>query len=223
MKHVLSFSLIVIFFAVTVLISRDFRVSKIPNGNKFSCANCHVNPFGGGARNAFGKAVESRVTPGGTQDFWDSQLASLDSDGDGFSNGVELQDPNGTWRPGQPNPGNSNMVTNPGDPNSKPSMTLVENELTLYTYKLLNNYPNPFNPETKIIFEIPTNEYVSLAIFDINGKLVKKLVSENLSAGRYEKFWDGKDESSREVSSGVYFYSLTAGHFSQSKKMILLR
>jgi hypothetical protein len=101
-------------------VSRDFRVQKIPNGNIFSCANCHVSQFGGGARNAFGSAVGSRVTPGGNQDFWNEQFALLDSDGDGFSNGQELQDPNGTWRPGQANPGSSSLVTNPGDPTANP-------------------------------------------------------------------------------------------------------
>ncbi|MCX7797232.1 MAG: T9SS type A sorting domain-containing protein [Melioribacter sp.] len=222
MKNFLPLSLIVLIFGVTALISRDFRVSKIPNGNKFSCGNCHVSSLGG-ARNAFGRAVEARVTFGGNQDFWDSQLASLDSDGDGFSNGVELQDPNGTWRPGQPNPGNPNLVSNPGDPNSKPTTSHVESSFYPYTYKLLDNYPNPFNPETRIVFEIPREEHVSLMIFDVNGKLIKELVNENLSSGRYEKLWDGKDDENNEVVSGIYFYQLKAGHFEQTKKMILLK
>src|SRR4030042_579532 len=115
MKIILSYIvLVVIAFSATVLVSRSFRVQKIPNGNKFACANCHVDPQGGGERNAFGQAVEQRVTPNGTQSFWDSQLASLDSDGDGFSNGAELQDPQGVWITGQSNPGNLSLVTNPG-------------------------------------------------------------------------------------------------------------
>lgn len=211
------------FFAASILISRSFRVNKIPNGNRFMCANCHINPQGGGALNNFGKAVESRVTPNGTQDFWDSQLASLDSDGDGFSNGAELQDPNGTWRPSQPNPGNPNLVTNPGDQNSKPNPTSVEAFENISGYKLLNNYPNPFNPSTNIAFEIPRRENVTLKVFNINGELIKILVNQNLSAGRYDVVWDGKNEFGADVTTGVYIYQLNAGHFSKSNRMILLR
>lgn len=223
MKIFSTLLIITIFFTTAVLISRSFRVDKIPNGNKFMCANCHTNPAGGSTRNSFGKDVEARVTPNGFQDFWDSQLASLDSDGDGFSNGVELQDPNGTWRPGQPNPGNSNLVSNPGDPNSKPNISSVEFSEHISDYKLLNNYPNPFNPSTNIAFEIPQIEFVTLKIFNINGELIKTLVSQNLSAGRYEKVWDGKNEKGEDVSTGIYLYQLNAGHFSKANRMILLR
>ncbi|HEY5914707.1 MAG TPA: immunoglobulin domain-containing protein [Verrucomicrobiae bacterium] len=87
-------------------------VSQIPNGAAFSCANCHVNPAGGGTRTGFGNAFASN------SHLWNATLAALDSDGDGYSNGVELADPNGTWRPGQSNP--SGAVYNPGDATSHP-------------------------------------------------------------------------------------------------------
>jgi hypothetical protein len=165
--------------------------------------------------------VFSRVTPGGNQNFWDSQLASLDSDGDGFSNGFELQDANGTWTSGSS--GDFNLVTNPGDANSKPNQTSVTDIEIPNSYKLLNNFPNPFNPSTKIAFEIPQNESVSLNIYNINGELVYNLVDENLAAGRYEKIWNGKDITGRNVSSGVYIYRLKAGMFDKSARMILMK
>lgn len=100
----------------TLAQARDFRVNMLPNGTKFGCANCHVSAGGGGARNAFGNAVNARVTPGGAQQFWDAALAMADSDGDGFSNGTELGDPDGDRQ----NVGPSAAVTNPGSAASKP-------------------------------------------------------------------------------------------------------
>ncbi|MCZ6632141.1 MAG: hypothetical protein O7G87_01955, partial [bacterium] len=98
--------------------ARPFRPGLLPNGNVNSCANCHVNPGGGGRRNAFGQAVESRVSPNGQEAFWGPALAALDSDGDGVSNGQELGDPDGD---GTTDP--SIQVTLPGDPTSFAQVT----------------------------------------------------------------------------------------------------
>ncbi len=220
-KGIIYIFIFLVLATSTILISRSFRVDKIPNGNKFNCANCHVSSAGGGARNDFGQDVEQRVTPGGTENFWDSSLANIDSDGDGFTNGVELQDPNGTWTSGSI--GNFSLVTNPGNANSKPNPTSVENEIVPLKYQLYNNYPNPFNPSTNIAFEIAQPEFVSLKVFNINGELIRTVVNENLPAGRFENVWDGKDESGNQVSSGIYLYRLTAGKFDKSARMILMK
>ncbi len=106
----------------TVSFSRSFRVSQIPNGSVNGCANCHVNPAGGGTRNAFGKLVEQKFlsVPGSSgQVLWEPALASYDSDGDGISNGDELLDPFGEWGSGQQDPGNSSLVSIPGIASSK--------------------------------------------------------------------------------------------------------
>ena len=90
-------------------------------------------------------------------------------------------------------------------------------------YSLGANYPNPFNPSTTISFTLPTSESVRLSVFDIQGRLVATLVNEVYSAGRHEVIWRGQDNSSRPVASGTYFYRLTTGGFTETKKMLLLK
>lgn len=91
-------------------VARPWRPSQIPNGDVYSCTTCHTTE---GPRNVFGLAVEARVTPGSEDPFWDAELAALDSDGDGFTNGEELGDPDGD---GTPTPGVE--VTHPASPAS---------------------------------------------------------------------------------------------------------
>jgi hypothetical protein len=85
-------------------------------------------------------------------------------------------------------------------------------------FTLEQNYPNPFNPETSIRFTLPENSFVSLKVYDINGKLVKTLVNGSKSAGSHEVSFNAS-----ELSSGVYFYTLKAGGFTESKKMLLTK
>ncbi|UCF04131.1 MAG: T9SS type A sorting domain-containing protein [bacterium] len=88
---------------------------------------------------------------------------------------------------------------------------------------LSQNFPNPFNPQTKIAFGIREMTDVSLRIYNVSGHLVRVLVEERREAGRYEETWDGKDIGGRPVASGVYFYRLNAGAFTETKKMVLMR
>jgi hypothetical protein len=90
-------------------------------------------------------------------------------------------------------------------------------------FSLSNNYPNPFNPETKIGYFIPRACPVKLEVFNILGQRVRTLVDEVQTAGKKEVIWDGRDENRNEVASGVYFYKLEAKNFSQTKKMVLMK
>jgi hypothetical protein len=87
-------------------------------------------------------------------------------------------------------------------------------------YSLSQNYPNPFNPNTNIKYQITNNlpRQVTVKIFDILGKEIATLVNEKQSPGTYEVNWDGS-----AYPSGVYFYKLTAGDFTETKKMILIK
>jgi photosystem II stability/assembly factor-like uncharacterized protein len=85
-------------------------------------------------------------------------------------------------------------------------------------FSLKQNYPNPFNPSTKIQFAIPASQRVSLKVFDITGREVANLVDEFLSAGNYLYDFDGS-----KLSSGIYFYRLISGNFSEIRKMTLIK
>lgn len=85
-------------------------------------------------------------------------------------------------------------------------------------YKLEQNYPNPFNPSTTIQFSIPEQIFVKLEVFNTLGEKVSTLVSEELNAGNYNYEWNSENHS-----SGIYYYTLTANNFSQTKKFVLLR
>lgn len=96
--------------------------------------------------------------------------------------------------------------------------TTVHEPAVVEGYRLRQNYPNPFNPSTRIGFELPAGSYVSLRVFDILGKEVATLLEGYRAAGRYEVIFDA-----RALSSGIYFYTLTAGSFQSSRKMLLTR
>ncbi|HRI84956.1 MAG TPA: M12 family metallo-peptidase [Ignavibacteria bacterium] len=85
-------------------------------------------------------------------------------------------------------------------------------------YSLSQNFPNPFNPSTKINFDIPENSDVTLKLMDISGREIATLVRDNFTAGSYSFSFDG-----RGLSSGVYFYKLEAGEFFQTKRMVLIK
>jgi alpha-amylase len=89
--------------------------------------------------------------------------------------------------------------------------------------RLGQNFPNPFNPSTTIAFELPRRSRVNLSIYDVQGRPVRTVSDGILPEGRREVVWDGRDGQGNGVSSGVYFYRLTSGDQSLTRKMVLLR
>jgi len=105
--------------------------------------------------------------------------------------------------------------------------SIVENSIPK-NFSLEQNYPNPFNPTTKIQFKVGSLEFgepihTTLKIYNILGQLVKTLVDEEKLPGNYNIIWDGKDNSGRDVTSGIYFYQLKTKDYTDKKKMVLLR
>ena len=93
---------------------------------------------------------------------------------------------------------------------------------------LLHNYPNPFNPETWIPYQLAEPAEVTLTIYDINGQLVRRLALGHQTAGVYRSrsqaaYWDGRNQLGEPVASGLYFYTLTAGDFTATRRMLILK
>lgn len=91
------------------------------------------------------------------------------------------------------------------------------------TYALTQNMPNPFTDRTMIEYSIPVEGKVELGIYDVTGKLIRTLVSDNQSVNYYRVMWNGTDNSGNRVASGVYFYKLSSGNFETSQKMTFLK
>jgi len=90
-------------------------------------------------------------------------------------------------------------------------------------YALEQNFPNPFNPETRIYFELPQTQQVTLVVYNMRGQQVRTLVDQRYTAGRHIINWDGRNNSGVLVPSGVYIYRIKAGDFIDYKKMTLLK
>ncbi|MBW6514766.1 MAG: hypothetical protein K0B87_08435, partial [Candidatus Syntrophosphaera sp.] len=98
------------------------------------------------------------------------------------------------------------------DPNQPPAANL-----------LLQNHPNPFNPETRIGFELSARAPARLAIYDLKGRLVKVLAEGEFGLGAHGIVWDGTDSDGKAVSSGVYLYCLESGGRREIRRMALLK
>ena len=90
-------------------------------------------------------------------------------------------------------------------------------------YALHQNYPNPFNPVTNLSYDLPEDAMVNITIFDMMGRIVSNLVNENQSAGYKSLQWNATNNGGHPVSAGVYIYTIRAGSFASTKKMILLK
>lgn len=93
----------------------------------------------------------------------------------------------------------------------------------LVEFTLYQNYPNPFNPITSIQYSISNKQFVTLKVYDILGNEIVTLVNEELLAGEYEVIFDAEKYGDASLQSGIYFYRLSAGRFSQTKKLVLIK
>jgi len=88
---------------------------------------------------------------------------------------------------------------------------------------LVGNYPNPFNPETRIVFALPKKQHIQLSIYNLTGELVTTLVSAAYEPGEHQVVWNGRDAAGRAVSSGVYMYRLESENTRLNGKMVLMK
>ena len=101
--------------------------------------------------------------------------------------------------------------------------SVEENVSSLKPQMLRQNYPNPFNPSTTIAYSLPADSEVRIDVYNVKGQLVKTLVDGYVSAGDNYVVWNGRDNSNREVASGLYFYKLSTGAEVETRKMILVK
>lgn len=217
-KKLVLFAVVLFAFSLNVLSARGSRVNLVPYGSTYSCNLCHT-AGGGTPRNSFGQSVEA-ITGSNEISFWGATLAATDSDADGFTNGIELQDSAGTWTSGSSNPGNSSLVTHPGDNSDFPATSL---SLVPVEYKLGNNYPNPFNPFTVISYDLPLFSDVHIDVYNILGEKICDLVNESQTAGVHTVAWNGQDDLGNTMNSGLYFYRLRSGNYSKVKRMVMIK
>ena len=90
-------------------------------------------------------------------------------------------------------------------------------------FALQQNFPNPFNPSTEIRFDLPENDHVTLAVYNMMGQKVKTLASRNMTPGYHSIIWNGTNDSGAKVATGMYFYSINTKNFQSIKKMLFLK
>ena len=203
-------------------------LNTIPNGNyvytaqNSKCQICHefytptvsqsqLNQFGTDYRNC-GKS-------------WGACLGQKDSDGDGFTNEVELNCSNYSWAAySGPCGSNFDKARNPGDANVTPTIKVEDPaEPALDVAPSLLAQPNPFNPSTTLRFRALQNAPVALVILSPEGRVVRNFVLTGKSKNSGEVIWNGTDSENRAVSTGVYVAQLISGGKTLTAKLVLAR
>jgi len=177
---------------------------------------------------ADGSLFEFAPVPLGFTGNTPASIGDLDADGDwdiiaGNSYGAYVVDaklPKGEKIPWRTYRGNYFRTGFYGD-NELSSVTDLTPEIPKYA--LTQNYPNPFNPTTRIKFALKQSEKVRVDVFNLKGQKVKTLLNKVMNEGEHEIVWNGKDSNNKSVSSGIYFYKMSASRYSNVKKMILLK
>ena len=98
-----------------------------------------------------------------------------------------------------------------------------QESLSVTDYKVHNNYPNPFNPVTTLRYDLPEDLFVSITVYDMLGNVVSKLVNKDENSGYKSVQWNATNDKGQPVSAGVYLYTIQAGDFRQTRKMVLLK
>jgi hypothetical protein len=112
---------------------------------------------------------------------------------------------------------------NESDPASPKTTTGIGEKIFPRKFALYQNVPNPFNPSTVIKYDVPEAIRVRITIYDVSGREARTLVDEFKTPGTYEASWNGLNNSSEQMSSGVYLYKIEAGDYVQSRKLVLLK
>jgi subtilisin-like proprotein convertase family protein len=185
-----------------------------------------------------GDLVVNLISPGGTvvrlhdrsggdaDDLTGNWPATLVVDGPGALGDFLGQDIHGTWllHVMDAAPGNAGVWRSWGLNLLVPApVTPVPGDGPPLATRLVGNVPNPFNPQTEVAFDLAREAAVKLEVFDVRGRMVRRLVDGRLAAGRHAAVWDGRDDDGREVASGTYLARLAADDEMTRLKMTLVR
>ena len=99
----------------------------------------------------------------------------------------------------------------------------IDEDVLPEDFALHQNYPNPFNPTTQIQYDLPEDQFVTIAIYDVIGRNVRTLMNANQTAGYHTIHWDARNDMGEGISAGMYIYTIQAGEFRATKKMVLLK
>jgi flagellar hook assembly protein FlgD len=191
------------------------------NGTNPGCAGGGCHTFQDGTVSVSITDLQVQITVSGTSGSVAGELV----DGSGTVVDVNNSTSSNPFTLTAPGPGN--YTVNAGHKNPlrwdsasvNISVTSVgENPSSPTVFKLYDNYPNPFNPSTSIRYSIPEGSFTSIKIYNSLGSEVATIVNETKSAGTYEVEFNASN-----LSSGIYYYTLQAGSFSETKKMILMK
>ena len=112
----------------------------------------------------------------------------------------------------------------PGETNSDCITLGTGNDINMpNSFTLHQNYPNPFNPTTTLQYDLPNDEFVNITIYDMLGNVINNLVHGSQNSGYKSVQWNATNNQGQSVSAGVYLYSIEAGDFRQTKKLVLLK
>lgn len=204
--------------------SRLIRVSNIPNGRKFSCRNCHdMTDTKYTTRNSFGKEIEANylqptVPIKMKKVMWQAALAALDSDGDGYTNGQELDDPEGKITNGDST--DFEKVTNPGDSTSHP-MNPVDEILNQEQFANIISIIKS-DGEQAFIFNVHRAGEFGFSIVGSAGARVS-IISKYFAEGQYILSLDELGASAADLESGLYFLAVNSRNYFQAEKFIIKR
>lgn len=193
--------------------SRPFRVEQVPNGGKNQCLNCHTNGSGG-SLNLFGQEIlsnhlSSKNAAGNV--IWSGALAKIDSDGDGFTNGQELLDPDGIWKIGDNDPGDPNNVGNPGNRNIVPVSVRDLFSVNSLANVIINSLsPNPVNEFINLQLEVKSDSKVVFQLFDMSGRKIAEIDRNYFTAGIYNISYPIQNLSANSLSNGSYILSVNS-------------
>jgi len=203
----------VFLIASNLLNAKAFRVFQIPNGSVNSCLNCHGSMGGGYPLTSFGQQV-MQLGLSGDNVNWQA-LYDLDADGDGFTNGQELLDPNGEWSSGMADPGNATDVTKPYDADSKP-LSVWSN----YISKPLVT-PNPSSSIFNISFSIKAPSFVDVKVIDLKGNFIAQLDNNYYPYGTINLAWNGITNIGIPAPKGTYLVVIKLANAVKVEKLIL--